>query len=136
MGIVGIPQEFNLINSLNAYENIFLGRELKNSWGLLDRDAMRSQTQRLLDELGAHISPETADKQLVEIAKALSQSCRLLIMDEPTTVLNDAEGEKLFQIMRALRAKGTSILYVSHKLREVKKITAAHATLEMAAGCV
>jgi len=129
LGIVGIPQEFNLINELNVYENIFLGRELKNPWGLLDRAAMCSQTQQLLAELGARIAPETAvqqlsvaDKQLVEIAKALSQSCRLLIMDEPTTVLNDAEVEKLFQIMRDLRSKGTSILYVSHKLREVKKI--------------
>lgn len=129
LGIVGVPQEFNLINELNVYENIFLGRELKNSWGLLDRAAMCSQTQQLLAELGARIAPETAvqqlsvaDKQLVEIAKALSQSCRLLIMDEPTTVLNDDEVEKLFQIMRDLRSKGTSILYVSHKLREVKKI--------------
>jgi ribose transport system ATP-binding protein len=129
LGIVGVQQEFNLINELNVYENIFLGCELRNSWGLLDRQAMRSQTGRLLEELGARISPEesvkslsVADKQLLEIAKALSQSCRLLIMDEPTTVLNDSEVENLFRIMRDIRAKGTAILYVSHKLREVKKI--------------
>jgi len=129
LGIVCIPQEFNLINELNVYENIFLGRELLNSWRLLDRDFMRSQTRQLLHELGTEISHEkpvkhlsVADKQLVEIAKALSQSCKLLIMDEPTTVLNDNEVENLFQIMTRIRKNGTAILYVSHKLREVKRI--------------
>lgn len=129
LGIICIPQEFNLINELNVYENIFLGREQLNSWGLLDREAMRSQTRLLLKELGTDISPEqavenlsVADKQLVEIAKALSQSCKLLIMDEPTTVLNDDEVANLFQIMARIRQNGTAILYVSHKLREVKKI--------------
>ena len=129
LGIVCIPQEFNLINELQVCENIFLGRELHTALGLLDRKAMRTKTQQLLEELGTDIPAQravkdlsVADKQLVEIAKALSQSCRLLIMDEPTTVLNDAEVENLFQIMKRMQQNGTAILYVSHKLREIKKI--------------
>ncbi len=129
LGIVCIPQEFNLINELQVDENIFLGRELHSALCLLDRKAMRAKTQQLLKELGTDIPAQqavnelsVADKQLVEIAKALSQSCRLLIMDEPTTVLNDQEVENLFQIMMRIRCQGTAILYVSHKLREIKKI--------------
>jgi ribose transport system ATP-binding protein len=129
LGIVCIPQEFNLINELQVYENIFLGRELRTALGLLDRNAMRAKTQQLLEELGTNIPASkavkelsVADKQLVEIAKALSQSCKLLIMDEPTTVLNDSEVENLFKIMKRLQENGTTILYVSHKLREIKKI--------------
>ena len=121
LGIVCIPQEFNLINELQVYENIFLGRELHTPLGLLDQTAMRIKTQQLLEELGTEIPAEravkdlsVADKQLVEIAKALSQSCRLLIMDEPTTVLNDNEVDNLFQIMERIHKNGTVILYVAH----------------------
>jgi len=135
-GIVSIPQETDLIDGLSIYENIFLGRELRHSWGLLDRPAMRARSAQALQDLECHLDPERlagtlslAEKQQVEIAKALEQSCRLLIMDEPTTVLNAGEIKNLFRLMRKLRAQGTSILFISHKLREVKEIADSIAIL-------
>ncbi len=128
-GIVTIPQEFNLVSDLNVYENIFLGHEPRNAWGLLDRPAMRAKARELLGTLNAQLDPErrlatlsVAEKQMVEIAKALTSPCRLLIMDEPTTVLNQREVATLFTVMRRLRDQGTSILYISHKLKEVSDI--------------
>ncbi len=124
-GIAMIPQEFNLVNTLRVYENIFLGRELK-SRGFLDRRRMIESSQRLFETLGAEVSPEAmvgdlsvAQKQMVEIAKAMSQESRLLIMDEPTTVLSPSEVESLFTVMREFAAKGGAIMFVSHKLGEV-----------------
>ena len=128
-GISTVPQEFNLIGELSVCENLFLGREPRTRFGLLDRSRMRAEARRLLAELRADLDPDrrvetlnVAEKQFVEIARALSQNCRLLIMDEPTTVLNNPETELLFDIMRKLRATGVSIIFVSHKLREVKSI--------------
>jgi ribose transport system ATP-binding protein len=128
-GIVTIPQEFNLVSELNVYENIFLGHEPLNAWGLLDRPAMRAKARELLSGLNAYIDPErrlatlsVAEKQMVEIAKALTSPCRLLIMDEPSTVLNQREVETLFSVMRRLRKQGSSILYISHKLKEIRQI--------------
>lgn len=127
-GIVTIPQEFNLADTLTVRENIFLGRELKRH-GFLNHSAMRRETQRLLDELRSDLSPDApvetlsiAQKQLVEIARAVSRECRLLIMDEPSTVLNPPEVQNLFRIMRQLKENGAGIIYVSHKLNEVKEI--------------
>lgn len=127
-GIAGIPQEFNLVNDLTVAENIFLGREPRR-FGLLDRRFMRSESQRLLRKLDAEIDPDrmidslsVAEKQMVEIAKALSVNCRLLIMDEPTTVLNQNESAILFRIMRELKAAGTSIIFISHRLEEIRAI--------------
>ena len=127
-GLVTIPQEFNLADTLTVRENIFLGRELKRH-GFLDHAAMRAETRRLLEELRCDLTPDQkvaelsiARKQLVEIARALSRDCRLLIMDEPTTVLNPPEVQNLFRIMRAMRDRGISLIYVSHKLEEVKTI--------------
>ena len=128
-GIVTIPQEFNLANEMSVRENIFLGHELKYGGVFLDHAAMRKRTRELLDRLDSRISPDAevstlsiAEKQLVEIARALNRTCRLLIMDEPSTVLNPPEVENLFRIMRAMRDDGISIIYVSHKLNEVKEI--------------
>ena len=127
-GIITIPQEFNLAGTLSIRENIFLGRELKK-FGFLDHAAMRRKAAELMEKLQCPLPPDLpvsalsiAQKQLVEIARALNCKCRLLIMDEPTTVLNPPEAENLFRIMRELRAQGIGLIYVSHKLNEVKEI--------------
>ena len=127
-GIVTIPQEFNLADSLSVRENIFLGCEWKKG-PFLDHKGMRKRAAELLEELHCTLSPDRkvatlsiAEKQMVEIARALNRECRLLIMDEPTTVLNGKEVETLFSIMDSLRKKGLGIVFVSHKLHEVKTI--------------
>ncbi len=129
LGISLIPQEFNLVEHLNVYENVFLGAELRRKNGLLDRKEMIRRTASLLADLDAAVDPEAsimglsvAKKQMVEIAKAIKSDSRLLIMDEPSTVLMGHEIEILFGIMRQLKAKGTTIVYISHKLQEVKTI--------------
>lgn len=128
-GISLIPQEFNLVKDLCVYDNVFLGAELHGSLGLLSKGQMRRRTAELLAELGADIAPEepiatlsAAQKQLVEIAKALAFEAELLIMDEPSTVLTSHEVQRLFQLMRRLKEKGMGIVYISHKLKEVKAI--------------
>ena len=127
-GVILIHQEFNLAEQLTVEENIFLGRELKRGF-FLDKKAMRAEAARLLNELETHVSPDArvsdvsvSDKQMVEIAKALSRNARVLIMDEPTAVLTTREAEVLFRQIERLKAKGTAILYTSHKLDEVARI--------------
>ncbi len=102
LGIAMIPQEFNLINPLRVYENIFLGRELRRG-GMLDRSRMIAEARRHFATLATDVPPEAlvgdlsvAQKQMVEIAKAMSQQSRVLILDEPTTVLSRAEIDALF----------------------------------------
>ncbi|RMD84726.1 MAG: sugar ABC transporter ATP-binding protein [Lentisphaerae bacterium] len=127
-GISVIPQEFNLIGSLKVWENIFLGRE-RHRGVFLDRKVMRNEAQAILGSLEVHVPVDApvellspAQKQMVEIAKALVDSCRILIMDEPLTVLTDHEVEILFSRMRRLQAEGVTILFISHRLKEVKRI--------------
>ena len=130
LGIGLIPQEFNLISQLTVYDNVFLGSELrphKRASG--QEDQVVSRTSELLSELSMDIGPEerienlsTAQKQMVEICKAVSTNAKLLIMDEPTTVLTQYEIEILFRLMRRLRDQGATIIYISHKLKEVKTI--------------
>jgi len=129
LGISTIPQEFNLINHLSVYENIFLGKELVKGNRLLDKQQMKEKTSELLRELDTDIPPDAklqdlsvAQKQMVEIAKAIAYDSRLLIMDEPTTVLTQHEIDILFNLMQRLKEKGVTIIYISHKLREVKRI--------------
>jgi ribose transport system ATP-binding protein len=129
LGVSTIPQEFNLINDLNVYENIFLGKELIRGRYLLDKREMQARTRQLLQELNTDIDPDAkiqnlsvAQKQMVEIAKAIAADARLLIMDEPTTVLTKHEIDILFHLMQRLKARGVTIIYISHKLREVKQI--------------
>ena len=129
LGISIIPQEFNLINDLNVRENIFLGRECRKSGVFLDVPAMKKKTQELLAELHTTVDSEeeiqnlsAAGKQMVEIAKAVVNRSKLLIMDEPTTMLTHREIETLFLLMRRLKANGTTLIYISHKLREVRQI--------------
>ncbi|SFP24682.1 sugar ABC transporter ATP-binding protein [Tranquillimonas alkanivorans] len=127
-GIVMIHQEFNLAEQLTVEQNVFLGRE-KRKGLFLDHRAMQAETRVLLDRLQCKVAPKARvsdisvpDKQMVEIAKALSRDARVLIMDEPTAVLTNREAEVLFAQIERLRAAGVAILYTSHKLDEVARI--------------
>ena len=120
-----IHQEFNLAPDLTVAENIFLGQE-QTKGGVLRMKDMASKAEELLDFLGVSLSPyalvsalTVAEKQMVEIAKAVNCDSGILIMDEPTTVLSHTETEKLFSLIRSLTAKGKAIIYISHKLDEV-----------------
>ena len=128
-GVSIVPQEFNLAADLTVEENVFLGAELLGAGRILDLARMRARTGELLAQLGANVAPgdrieglSAAQKQLVEVAKALAFDAQLLILDEPTTMLTVREIERLFALMRALRARGMALVYVSHKLAEVKAI--------------
>lgn len=128
LGISLIPQEFNLIKDLNVFENIFLGKEYQGKL-LLNKKDMIQKTKQLLKELKADILPtakiqslSVAQKQMVEFAKSLAYDSKLLIMDEPSTVLTQNEIRILFEIMRKAKERGVGIIYISHKLKEVKEI--------------
>ncbi|MBL0371733.1 sugar ABC transporter ATP-binding protein [Rhizobium sp. KVB221] len=129
LGIVIIHQEFNLAEHLTVTESLFLGREMTR-FGVLDRKRMRAETRRVLDLLGSHVDENAlistlsiADKQMVEIAKAISRDARVVFMDEPTAVLSREETNFLFRQVRKLRDQGTSFVFVSHKLDEVMELT-------------
>ena len=128
-GISVIYQELSLVPELTVTENIFLGHEIMKH-GIPDRKEMRRQVQQLIDKYGFIIKPDAiiatmgmAQRQMTEILKALSMDAKLLIMDEPTTSLSASETEQLFVTMEGLRAQGTSILYISHRLEEIYRIT-------------
>lgn len=129
-GIAVIYQELNLVPDLTVAENIFLGREPTKFWGFVDFAEMREEARKVLALLDSTIDPvakvrelPVGKQQLTEIAKALSQNARILIMDEPTSALTEAETQKLYDIIRKLKAQGTTVLYVSHRLREVFTIS-------------
>ncbi|RZA34097.1 MAG: sugar ABC transporter ATP-binding protein [Lysobacteraceae bacterium] len=129
LGIALIHQEFNLAEHLSIAQNIFLGHE-KTRHGLLDRQAMAAEAAACLAQVGLARDPHTrvadlivAEKQLVEIAKALSRKARLLIMDEPTASLSAGETAKLFALMARLKREGVTIVYISHKLDEMEAHT-------------
>jgi ribose transport system ATP-binding protein len=129
LGISLVPQEFNLIRDLPVYNNVFLGAELRTPLGLLDKEAMKARTRELLAQLNVTIDPEAriefmsaAEKQMVEICKALAFHADVLIMDEPTTMLTKYEIEILFALVRRLRDQGMTVIYISHKLKEVKAL--------------
>ncbi len=125
-----IHQELFLMSHLTAAQNIFLGREPKGRMGLfLDEDTLNRDTQALFDRMNLALAPQTrigdltvARQQMVEIAKALSHKSRILIMDEPTAALNNAEIEELFRIIRQLKSEGVGIVYISHKMDEIQRI--------------
>jgi ribose transport system ATP-binding protein len=128
-GIAIIHQELNLIPYLSITENIFLGREITNRWGMLDRKAMRQKTLSLLQKLKLAVSPDrliselkVGQQQVVEIAKALLTESEVIIMDEPTSAISESEVEVLFGIIEDLRSEGKAIVYISHKLDELFKI--------------
>jgi ribose transport system ATP-binding protein len=124
-----VPQEFNLIRNLSVYNNVFLGAELRKRGGMLDKVAMKARTRELLAQLNVTLDPEArigglsaAQKLRVEICKALAFDSRVLIMDEPTTMLTKYEIEILFRLVTKLLSEGMTILYISHKLKEVKHL--------------
>ena len=127
LGIAVIFQEFSLVPYLNVAQNIFLGREFAGRIpGSIDRTRIRDEARRVLAEISSDIDPDTpvhtldvAHQQIVEIAKALSQNARILVMDEPTSALSDRETERLFAMMRQLKRQGVAIIYISHRLAEV-----------------
>ncbi|WP_409238230.1 sugar ABC transporter ATP-binding protein [Streptomyces sp. PA5.6] len=125
LGIATIYQEFNLVPDLTVAENIFLGRQPRR-FGLVDRKKMEADADELLQRVGVDVSPRAkvrelgiARLQMVEIAKALSLDARVLIMDEPTAVLTSEEVDKLFAIVRTLRADGVGIVFITHHLEEI-----------------
>lgn len=128
LGIHLVPQELNLVGDLNVAENIFLGQELRRGPFLL-RQAMRKRARLLLAQLETSLDPaepvrglSLAQQQMVEIAKAVAREMKLLILDEPTTVLTPPETEVLFALVRRLRGDGVAVLFVSHKLAEVRRL--------------
>lgn len=129
LGIAMVPQEFNLVDSLNVFENIFLGNEPRKKNGLLDKAKMRTRSRELLKRLETNISVESrisslsvAEKQMVEVSKAMIHDAKILIFDEPTTTLTQYEIDILFELMNRLRDDGVTMVFVSHKLKEVKTI--------------
>jgi ribose transport system ATP-binding protein len=124
-GIAMIHQELNLVPHLNVAENIYLAREPRRG-PFVDRKRLRKEAQRCLDRLGVDISPDApvgglpvAQRQMVEIAKALSIEAEVLIMDEPTSSLTESETALLFKVIRELKAAGVAIVYISHRLHEM-----------------
>ena len=127
-GIALIHQELNLAENLTVAGNMFLGRE-PGKFGWIDQGLIQRESKRVLEMVGLEVSPETllseltiGKQQLVEIAKALSTDAKVIIMDEPTSSLSLRESERLFEVIHDLREKGVSVIYISHRLGEVKKL--------------
>ncbi|MEA4828158.1 MAG: sugar ABC transporter ATP-binding protein [Clostridium sp.] len=130
MGISMIYQEFNLIPYLSIAENLYLGRQPLNKFGLVDWRKLYEDSKKLLERVGLNSDPKTlvkditvAEAQMVEIAKCLSLNSKVIIMDEPTAALLDEEIQKLFNIIRSLTESGISIIYISHRLEEIFELT-------------
>lgn len=128
-GVAIIHQELNLIPHLTVAENIFLGREISNSWGMLDRTAMRVKATQLLKKLRINVDPDApvsrlkvGQQQVVEIAKALLVESDVIIMDEPTSAISEKEVSILFDIISDLKKENKAIVYISHKLDELFRI--------------
>jgi len=129
LGIALIHQELNLADNLDVGANIFLGREPCRWPGIVRRTEIDRQSAEVIRQVGLRLSPRTlvgtlpiGKQQMVEIAKALSQHARILIMDEPTSSLSAAESEALFRVVKDLRTQGVSIVYISHRLGEVAEL--------------
>jgi inositol transport system ATP-binding protein len=130
LGISMIHQELSPVPYMSIAENIFLGREPLNRIGLIDKRAMLAQTRKLFERLEINLNPSTlmkdisiANTQLVEIAKAISYDSSLIIMDEPTSAITEREVEHLFKMIRSVKAKGVSVIYITHKMDEVFQIS-------------
>ena len=130
LGIAIVHQELSLVPPLTVAENIFPGRLPTNALGMVKYGQLFRDAQRALDDLEVTVDPRAlvsdisiATQQLVEIAKALSQECKVLILDEPTSALTEREVETLFSVLRRLAAQGVGILYISHKLDEVFRLS-------------
>jgi ribose transport system ATP-binding protein len=128
-GIAMIHQELNLVPEMSVADNILLGSEPRTARGTVDRRAMRERARELLNEVGLDVEPRRlirqcriAEQQLIEVAKALSLDVRLLVMDEPTSALADAEVKRLFTVIRQLTARGVAVIYISHRFEELETI--------------
>lgn len=125
-GIVFIYQELNVLFDLTVEENLFMSKEITKGFGICDKKAMRAKAQEMMDKMGVNI-PVTApmselsvgQQQMVEICKALMVDAKVLIMDEPTAALTQSETKVLFEVIRSLKAKGVSIVYISHRMEEI-----------------
>ena len=125
-GIVFIHQELNVLFDLTVEENMFLGKEIKKKCGVCDKKAMRREVEKILKRLGVEIDPgqrmeelSVGQQQMVEIAKALMVNAKVIIMDEPTAALTQSETRVLFEAANALRERGVSIVYISHRMEEI-----------------
>jgi ribose transport system ATP-binding protein len=132
IGIAVIYQELSLAPNLSVAENIHAGRELRKGgrFGLVDRAGMERGCEDVLKRLGASFRPQTlvgdlsiAEQQLVEIARAVHANARILVMDEPTTPLSSRETDRLFELIRTLRAEGLAIIYISHRMAEIYELS-------------
>ena len=128
-GISVIHQELNMMGHLTVAQNMFIGREFKQGIFINDKK-MEEEAQKLFDKMGVKIDPATrlgdltvGKQQMVEIAKAVSRECRLLVLDEPTAALTLPEVEELFKIMNDLRDKGIGMIYISHRMDEINRIS-------------
>ncbi|MEP5759012.1 MAG: sugar ABC transporter ATP-binding protein [Litoreibacter sp.] len=129
LGIGIIHQELSLMNDLTAAQNVLIGREPRRSFGRLDEQALNAKTAEIFTSLNLVMDPRTqvstqtiARQQLIEIAKALSYKPRVLIMDEPTAALNETEIAELFKVIEKLKSDGVGIVYISHRMDEIKRI--------------
>ena len=129
LGIAVIYQEFNLVDELSVAENIFLGRAIRKGI-VIDRKAMAREATRIFSQFDIEIDPNAlvssltvGYQQLVEIAKAISQNARILIMDEPSAPLTQAEAESLYVMVEKLRASGVTIVYISHRMEEIFRLS-------------
>ena len=128
-GIAVIYQEFNNVGELSAAENLFLGRPIRKGM-IIDRAAMEREAQKAFDQLHIKINPKELVKnltvgyqQMIEIAKAIQQNAQVLIMDEPSAPLTSNEVENMFKVVELLRKKGVSIIYISHRLEEIFRLS-------------
>lgn len=128
-GIAMIFQEMSLIPTLSVAQNVFLTREAKTGFGLIDDRVAERKAKALFDMLEVDVNPKAlvgdlgaGQKQLTEIAKAISQDARVLVLDEPSTALSVSDVERLFVFLRKLKAKGVAIIYVSHRMDEIARI--------------
>lgn len=130
LGISMIHQELNMMNHLTVAQNMFIGRESMNGKIFINDAEMVKEAQKYFDMIGIKIDPRTTlgnltvgKQQMVEIAKAISRDCKLLILDEPTAALTQTEIDELFKIMRDLKSKGIGMIYISHRMDEIKLIS-------------
>jgi ribose transport system ATP-binding protein len=128
LGINAVFQEFSLVPTLSVQDNLYLGRELKRG-GLLDKSAMARGARVTLDRLGFDVDPRAqvsrlsrAEQQMVEIAKAIQSSPSVLILDEPTASLTENEADQLFAVVETLKASGIGIIYITHRMQEIRRI--------------
>jgi ribose transport system ATP-binding protein len=126
LGVAVIFQEYSLVPHLNIAQNIYLGREPITSWGLINHPLMHEMARAVLDRLNLNLDTHqeveglgVAQHQMVEIAKALSQEAKVLVLDEPTAALSDRETERLFAVITDLRKQGVAMVYISHRMEEV-----------------